>query len=78
MTIGRPFLCGGRCKEIRTKINNFAKVDYVSRSGVSGYDNTKPTTSSDMSPKNIRNMNKGLRNAYPEIRFDCPTEIANP
>ncbi|KAK4495146.1 hypothetical protein PRZ48_013473 [Zasmidium cellare] len=78
VTIGRPYLGGGRCKELRNKINSVAKVDYMKCSGSSGKANTKLTIHSNMSKDNIANMNKGLKLAYPELKFNCPTSIYNP
>ncbi|KAF2170339.1 hypothetical protein M409DRAFT_51394 [Zasmidium cellare ATCC 36951] len=78
VTLGRPYLGGGRCKELRDKINGVAKVNYMKCSGSSGKTNTKLAIHSDMQGANIANMNRGLKAAYPEIKFNCPTSIYNP
>lgn len=78
VTIGRPYLGGGRCKELRSKMNSVAEVGYLRCAGSSAKANTQLTIHSDMSKDNVANMNKALKKVYPKIKFTCPINIYRP
>ena len=77
VVIGRPYLGGARCPEIKAKISALCKVDdWLRCSGASKNKNTKLTIASNMSQSNQFFINKALRNAYPEITFKCDTNLS--
>lgn len=75
VTISRPYLGGARADEIKSKINSKFHVSNMRISGDSHNKNTKITLSSNMDASNLANINKGLKAAYPEITFFCPTTL---
>ncbi|KAM3422198.1 hypothetical protein BST61_g2564 [Cercospora zeina] len=72
ITIGRPYLGGSRCGLIEDKVAKFFHVDGLTCKGAKDNKNTVIQIKSNMDDKNLQNINKGLKNAYPEISFDCP------
>ncbi|CZT14814.1 uncharacterized protein RCC_00763 [Ramularia collo-cygni] len=76
VNVGRPFLGGGRCDELKAKIET--KFNIAGKLSCKGGDNDKNTVlkfKSDLNKENLKMVNAGLSAAYPEIRFTCPTDV---
>lgn len=72
VTIGRPYLGGGRCPELRAKVSKHFHVKSFKCSGALKNQKTVITMTSNMDASNLANVNKGLKAAYPELSFSCP------
>ncbi|KAF2214258.1 hypothetical protein CERZMDRAFT_82993 [Cercospora zeae-maydis SCOH1-5] len=72
VTIGRPYLGGSRCGLIEDKVAEFFHVDGLTCKGAKDNKNTIIHIKSNMGDTNLQHINEGLKNAYPEINFDCP------
>jgi hypothetical protein len=77
VNIGRPFLGGGLCKVLQAKIET--KFDISGKLSCKGGDDDKNTVLKFKSnlgdESNLKMVNAGLKAAYPEITFTCPTNI---
>lgn len=76
VNIGRPFLGGGRCNDLKAKIETKFNID--GKLSCKGGDNDKNTVlkfKSNTKAENLKMVNAGLRAAYPEIKFTCPTDV---
>ncbi|UJO25285.1 hypothetical protein CLAFUW4_14728 [Fulvia fulva] len=76
VVVGRPYLGGDRCPEIKSKVSAIYDLKRLKCSGSSKNKNTKLTIVSNMSQDNQYNINKALHNAYPEITFNCDTNLS--
>ncbi|EME38808.1 hypothetical protein DOTSEDRAFT_29009 [Dothistroma septosporum NZE10] len=77
VVIGRPYLGGARCPEIKSEIPMLYKIDHwLKCSGSSKNKNTKLTIVSNMSQSNQLFVNEALHNAYPEITFNRDTSLS--
>lgn len=77
VNVGRPYLGGGRCNELQAKIETKFNID--GKLNCKGGDDDKNTVLKFKGRLNdeLRMVNAGLKVAYPEITFSCPTEIGN-
>lgn len=75
VTIGRPYLGGSRCPTIKTLIADKVSIETLKCSGEDNNSKTILTITADRSEKNLKNINAALSNAYPEIKFHCPTKV---
>ncbi|KXT01022.1 hypothetical protein AC578_4452 [Pseudocercospora eumusae] len=73
VTIGREYLGGGRCPELKAKVGKHFDFQKFRCSGANGNKNTVITMTSNMNADNLANVNNALKAAYPEINFSCPT-----
>lgn len=75
LNVGRPYLGGGRCNELQAKIET--KFDIDGKLSCKGADDDRNTVLKFKATLNdkVRRVNVGLKAAYPEITFTCPTEI---
>lgn len=76
VNVGRPYLGGGRCKELKAKIETKFNID--GKLSCKGGDDDKTTVlkfKSNLKKDNLKMVNAGLHVAYPEIKFSCPTDI---
>ncbi|KAF7190409.1 hypothetical protein HII31_08262 [Pseudocercospora fuligena] len=74
VTIGREYLGGGRCPELKAKVGKHFDLKGFRCSGANGNKNTVIAMTSNMDADNLANVNKALKAAYPEINFSCPTK----
>ncbi|EME86793.1 uncharacterized protein MYCFIDRAFT_77388 [Pseudocercospora fijiensis CIRAD86] len=74
VTIGRPYLGGGRCPELKAKVGKHFDVKGLKCRGANGNKNTLIIMTSNMKAGNLANVNNALKAAYPEINFSCPTK----
>ncbi|GIZ38743.1 hypothetical protein CKM354_000214700 [Cercospora kikuchii] len=74
VTVGRPYLGGSRCGLVEDKVTKFFHVDGFKCKGAKDNKNTILQIKSNMNHENIQQINVGLKNAYPEIDFDCPDD----
>ena len=75
VTIGRPYLGGGKCPTIKEKVAQDFTLSGLKCKGANDNKNTVITITSNMKAANLANINKALKNAYPEIEFSCPTQL---
>lgn len=76
VNIGRPFLGGGRCDDLKSKIETKFNIDgKLSCKGTDNDRNTVLKFKSSLKKDNLKMVNAGLKAAYPEIKFSCPTDI---
>lgn len=75
ITIGRPYLGGGKCPAIKEKVAQDFTLSGLKCKGANNNKNTVITITSNMQAANLAKINKALKNAYPEIEFSCPTAL---
>lgn len=73
--IGRPYLGGSRCGLIKEKVAQDFDLTGLKCKGAKDNKNTVITIASNMKPANLAKINTALKNAYPEIDFNCPTAL---
>lgn len=77
VNIGRPFLGGGRCQDLQAKIQTKFSIDgkLSCKGGDHGRNTVLKFKTGLDKPGNLKMVNEGLRVAYPEIKFTCPTNV---